>query len=167
MLAAPRLSGNCGGCLKMARHRPDRRRVKIHLSYTVEEAARCLSIARGTVRRWLKRGLTAIDGRKPALIRGSELRAYLSAKARPKQSCPPGQCYCVKCKAPKVPAGAMAEYVVMTPTNGNLRAFCPTCETLMHRRTSVSQLETIRGFLDVTLVEQSPRLKRYRLTLHK
>jgi len=133
--------------------------VKIHLCYTVEEAARCLSIARGTVRRWLKQGLTAIDGGKPALIRGSDLRAYLNAKARPKQSCPPGQCYCVKCKAPKEPAGAMAEYVVMTRTNGNLRAICPTCGTLMHRRTSVSQLETIRGFLDVTLVEQYPRLR--------
>ena len=93
--------------------------------YTVEETARCLSIARGTVRRWLKQGLTAIDGGKPALIRGSDLRAYLNAKARPKQSCPPGQCYCVKCKAPKEPAGAMAEYVVMTPTNGNLEGNLP------------------------------------------
>jgi excisionase family DNA binding protein len=143
----------------MARHRPDRRRVKIHRSYTVEEAARSLNIARGTVRRWLKRGLPAIDGRKPALIRGSDLQAYLNAKARPKHSCPPGQCYCVKCKAPKEPAGSMAEYVVMTPTSGNLRAMCPTCETLMHRRTSLSQLEEIRGFLDVTMVERSPRLR--------
>jgi hypothetical protein len=41
----------------------------------------------------------------------------------------------------------------------NLRAICPTCETLMHRRTSVSQLETIRAFLDLTLVERSPRLR--------
>ena len=53
----------------------------------------------------------------------------------------------------------MAEYVVMTPTNGNLRAICPACGTLMHRRTSISQLKTIREFLDVTLAEHHPRLR--------
>jgi excisionase family DNA binding protein len=143
----------------MARHRPDRRRVKIHRSYTVDEAARVLGIAKGTIRRWLKHGLRATDSRKPTLIRGSDLLDYLKAKAKPKQSCPPGQCYCVKCKAPMEPAGGMAEFIVLTSTSGNLRAVCPTCETLMHRRTSMIQLQQIRSSLDVTIVERSPRLR--------
>ena len=59
----------------MVRQRPDRRRVKIHRTYAVDESARLLGIAKGTVRRWLKQGLSAIDTRKPVLIRGSDSNA--------------------------------------------------------------------------------------------
>jgi excisionase family DNA binding protein len=120
----------------VARHRPDRRRVKIHRSYRVDEAARTLGVSKGTIRRWLKNGLEAVDARKPTLIRGLVLVEYLSGRIKPKQFCPPGQCYCVKCRAPKEPAGAFAEYIVITATSGNLRAVCPACDSLMHRRTS-------------------------------
>lgn len=143
----------------MAGHRPDRRRLKMHRTYTVDEAARTLDVAKGTVRRWVKDGLSVIDSRRPALILGSELRDHLKRKATPKQPCPPGQCYCVKCKKPAAPDGGMAEYVWLTPTSGNLRGLCPTCGTMMHRRTSAAQLERIRSEVDVTMVEGSRRLR--------
>jgi hypothetical protein len=141
----------------VAKHRPDRRRVKIHRNYTVDEAARTLAVAKQTVRRWLKNGLATTDGRKPALIRGWDLANFLRARIRPKQICPVGHCYCVKCKSPQEPAGAIAEYIVITAISGNLRAVCPTCYSLMHRRTSKVQLEQIQGRLDVTIVERVPR----------
>ena len=131
----------------------------MHRAYTVDEAARTLGIARGTVRRWLKNGLSSIDHHKPALIRGSDLADFLKLKAKPRQQCPPGHCYCVKCRSSRKPDGAMAEFIVLTATSGNLRAICPTCGHLMHRRTSVVQLELIRAELDVTIVEKSPRLR--------
>jgi excisionase family DNA binding protein len=143
----------------VATHRPDRRRVKIHRSYTVDEAAQTLGTAKGTIRRWLKNGLASVDARKPALIRGLDLAAYLSARTKPKQSCPPGHCYCVKCKAPKEPAGGFAEYIIINAASGNLRAVCPSCESLMHRRTSKAHLEQLRGKLDVTIVERLPHLE--------
>jgi excisionase family DNA binding protein len=143
----------------MARHRPDRRRVKIHRTYTVDETARLLAMAKGTVRRWLKHGLRKIDTRKQVLIRGSDLRDFLDTRSKPKQSCPPGCCFCVKCKTVNAPAGAMAEYVAITSTSGNLRGICPTCGNLMHRRISLAQLATINSRLEVTIVEQSPRLR--------
>ena len=142
----------------MARHRPNRRRVKIHRNYNVDEAARTLETAKGTIRRWIKNGLPTIDQRKPSLIRGLDLLVYLKARVRPKQSCPPGQCFCVKCKRPQEPAGELAEYIVITPGSGNLRAICPVCGTLMHRRTSLAQLDQIRDRLDVTVVERSERI---------
>jgi excisionase family DNA binding protein len=145
--------------LIMPRNRPDRRRIKVHRSYTVDEAARTLGIAKGTVRRWLKNGLCSTDHRKPALIRGSDLADFLKSKAKTKQPCPPGHCYCVKCRSSQKPDGAFAEYIVLTATSGNLRAICPTCGNLMHRRTSAVQLELIRAELDVTIVEKSPRLR--------
>lgn len=143
----------------MGRHRPDRRRVKIHHNYTVDQVARLLDIAKGTVRRWLKNGLPSVDRERPTLVRGEDLRVFLTAKAKPKHPCPPGYCYCVKCKAAKEPAGAMAEFIVLTTTTGNLRAICPTCGTWMHRRTSLQQLEKIRGQIDVTTVERTPSLR--------
>jgi excisionase family DNA binding protein len=144
--------------LNVARHRPDRRRLKIHRSYTVDEAARTLGTVKGTIRRWLKKGLASVDARKPALIRGLDLAEYLNARTRPKQSCPPGHCYCVKCRAPREPAGGFAEYIVINATSGNLRAVCPGCESLMHRRTSKADLMQLRGKLDVAIVERIPRI---------
>jgi excisionase family DNA binding protein len=142
----------------MAGHRLDRRRIKRHHSYTVDEAARAIGAARGTVRRWLDKGLPAIRDRKPFLILGDDLAAYMAGRARPKRSCPPGTCYCVKCREPREPAGNMAEFLPINAHSGNLRALCPDCGSLMHRRTSSSQLEAIRAILDVAIVERQPRL---------
>lgn len=142
----------------MAGHRLDRRKVKRHHSYTVDEAARTVGAARGTVRRWLDKGLPAIRDRKPFLILGDDLAAYMAGRARPKRSCPPGTCYCVKCREPRRPAGNMAEFMPINAHSGNLRALCPDCGSLMHRRTSASQLAAIRAILDVAIVECQQRL---------
>ena len=142
----------------MARHRRNRRGIKIHRSYSVEEVARSHGVAKGTVRRWIKSGLPALTDRKPTLILGADLMDFLKARAAPKQRCKPHECYCVKCRAPRAPAEAMAEFVPLTPTTGNLRALCPICTTLMHKRIAVVQLEAIRAVLDVTAGEARERI---------
>jgi excisionase family DNA binding protein len=124
----------------------------------VDEAARAIGAARGTVRRWLDKGLPAIRDRKPFLILGDDLAAYMAGRARPKQPCPPDTCYCVKCRDVRRPAGDMAEFIAINARSGNLRALCPECGSLMHRRTSFVQLEAIRAILDVAIVERQPRL---------
>jgi hypothetical protein len=142
----------------MAGHRPDRRRLKMHRSYTVDQAARTVGTTKATVRRWLKNGLHAIDQQKPAIIRGKDIIEFLSRRARPRQKCPFGQCFCVKCKVPRPPDGGMAEYVVLTPTSGNLRGLCPVCGTMMHRRTSQAQLDQLTSVMDISIVERPSRL---------
>lgn len=142
----------------MAGHRLNRRKVKIHRSYTIDEAARTIGAAKGTVRRWIDKGLSAIRDRKPWLILGADLADYMARQARPKRSCPPGTCYCVKCRDVRQPAGMMAEFVPINANSGNLRAICPICDSLMHRRTSHAQMPTIRAILDVTFLEATPRL---------
>ncbi|TAN09208.1 MAG: DNA-binding protein [Rhizobiaceae bacterium] len=142
----------------MAGHRLDRRKIKRHHSYTVDEAARAIGATRGTVRRWLDKGLPAIRDRKPFLILGEDLATYMADRAGPKRSCPPGTCYCVKCHEACRPAGNIAEFVPINAHSGNLRALCPDCGSLMHRHTSASQLEVIRANLDVAIVERQPRL---------
>jgi hypothetical protein len=46
------------------------RRVKIHRTYTVNEAAMLFRVHKNTVCTWLKSGLRPIDSRRPILILG-------------------------------------------------------------------------------------------------
>ena len=135
------------------------RRVKIHRSYAVEEAARVLGIHKNTVRNWLGDGLEPIDARRPVLIRGAELKAYINARRRQNRSpCGPGQIYCVRCRSPKHPMPAVAEYVPITPTSGNLRARCPDCFGRIFRRASLARLAAVTGNLTITFPDAQQRI---------
>lgn len=136
----------------MKTRHPNPRLAKIHRNYTVEEAANLFGVHRNTVREWIKRGLPVCDDRKPMLILGRHLAEFLQARrTRNKRTCQPGELYCVRCRAPKPPAGDMADYVAITESLGNLVAICPDCEALMNRRVSLAKLDQIRGRLDITM----------------
>lgn len=140
------------------------RLVKINRSYTVEEVARLYGAHRNTVRSWIERGLPTCDDRRPLLILGRDLAAFLHAR-RTKNRCPcrPGEIYCMRCRAPKLPAGNMSDYQSVTATLGNLVAICPDCDAIMNRRVSRTKLELIRGNLDITMpqahrhIDESPK----------
>ena len=136
--------------LRMARSRKaNRRGAKIHWNYTVDEAARALGVSKGTVRRWIKAGLPALTEKRPILIIGGDLLDFLAARSASKQKCQPDECYCVKCRAPRRPAGRMADFVPLTATSGNLRALCPECASLMHRRIGIAALEVLGRALEL------------------
>ena len=125
----------------------------------MEEIANLFGKHRNTVREWVKRGLPTIDRKRPVLILGSELAAFLQARrTRNKRSCRPGEIYCVRCRTPKVPAGDMAEYQPLNPTLGNLVGICPSCESMIYRRVNPAKLEQVRGKLDITLPQALPHI---------
>ena len=113
-----------------------RHRIKMHRSYSVDEAARILGKAKGTVRRWLKGGLPAVNDQKPSLILGEDIIEFLTLQKAPAKKCTLFECYCVKCRTPRRPAGDIAEYVPITPKTGNLRALCRSAS---HSCTSASR----------------------------
>ena len=120
----------------------------------MEEVARHLGTHKNTVRAWVKAGLPTCDGKRPMLILGRDLAAYLKARRlKNKQPCQPGEIYCVRCRAPKLPAGEMAEYEAVTEKFGNLIGICPDCEGMIFRRASLAKLTQIRGKLDITFAE--------------
>jgi excisionase family DNA binding protein len=101
------------GAHDMGRRHPNHRLIKIHRTYTVEEAANALGLHKNTISRWTQQDdLTVIDKRRPKLIHGEALVQFLiKRRKKTKQPCQTGQIYCVACRAPKRPNGDMADYV--------------------------------------------------------
>ncbi len=138
----------------MGKRHPNHRLVKIHRSYTVEEIAKLFGIHKNTVRFWVKEGLTTTDDKRPMLILGHVLVAFLrERRAKNKRSCRPGELYCVRCRSPKPPAGDMAEYSPITEKIGNLIAICPDCNSIMNRHISLSRIGEFYGKMDISLPE--------------
>ena len=96
-----------------------------------------------TVRRWIKGGLPIIADRRPALIRGEDLIAFLWARRAPKSRCAPCECYCVKCRAPRFPRLQTGEIAISAFGRPFLRGSCCACGTRMNkplRRTLVAEV---------------------------
>ena len=110
---------------------------------------------KNTVRRWVKDGFGTIDDKRPMLILGHDLVEFIKKRrAKNKQSCKPGQFYCVRCRAPKFSAGDMADYAPVTENFGNLLAICPDCDSIMNRRVSLARIGEVCGKLDITFPKE-------------
>lgn len=119
------------------RRKPKGRRYSIHrikqaCSYDAAEISKLLGIHRNTVRHWLKNGLTAIDARRPMLVYGSTLKAFLKERQQARrQKCALGECFCFRCRAPRKPWGNTADLSFRSDKVSNITAFAtsvkPSC----------------------------------------
>ena len=148
----------------MSAMRPNPRLAKIHRSYTVEEIAKLYGVHRNTVRAWIARGLPTVDERRPVLVLGSHLAAFLQAKrAANKRPCGPGEIYCLRCREPRRPGGGAVRYHPLTLTLGNLVGLCACCGAGLNRRVSLAKLPLVFADLAVTLpqvqehIDESPQ----------
>ena len=133
--------------------------MKIHRSYTVAEVTETLTVHKNTVRNWLKNGLAAIDCKRPTLIAGKDLIAFLQyRKVKNKQQCGPGKMYCVRCRTPRIPVGCKAGYSPDNDKVGNLTGVCPVCNARMNRRVSLSKIGDVCGDLDIMFTEDLQRI---------
>jgi hypothetical protein len=103
--------------------------------------------------------LAADRSQRPWLIKGEALKAFLeSRRAQARCRLRIGEIYCLPCRAPKVPAGNMAEYLVRTPQSGSLLGICPDCDQYIYRMVRRIDLDRIRANLDVAIPKANPRL---------
>ena len=117
-------------------------------------------VHKNTVRGWLKSGLETVDIRRPTLVLGRKLSAFLHARRQhTRQRCKPGQFYCLRCRAPKEPASRKADYVPITSTSGNLKGNCPDCGSRICRRVSLRKLTASTGELEVQLPQEQQRIE--------
>lgn len=143
----------------MPARRINPRLIKIHRAYSVEEAARTLGAHKNSVRGWIKKGLPVVDGGRPVLILGHELRAFLERRRKAvKRPCPPGTIYCLKCREPRGPALGMVEYLPRNDATGDLTALCEACGTMMFRRARHRDVAAIMPRIDVQIREADARI---------
>jgi hypothetical protein len=126
----------------------------------VEELAGLFRVHKNTVRGWFLQGLKSIDGHRPTVTRGDEIRRFLEERrALAKRPSGPGRIYCLPCRAPKVPALKMAECVMTGHTTGTLQGICPDCGRMIYRRVNPQKIDAVRGELDVTFTEADARIE--------
>jgi len=128
------------------------RAIKKNKSYRIGELADAAGVSIATVRNWLKSGMQSVDNNRPTMIMGFQALEYLNArKISSKRPMALGEFYCLRCKAPRLPLGAMADYVPTSDTGGRLKALCSACECSCNRNISASQLPDFAKVLDVEI----------------
>lgn len=145
----------------MAMRRINPRRIRMHLPYTVEQAADALGVHKNTVRLWIKQGLPVADERRPVILAGADVRAFLLER-RASRKCPvgPGRFYCFRCREAARPAGDMADLVPRNHRLGTFQGLCPRCGALMHRAVAMARWRVAAGDLDVKILQGSFEPKR-------
>lgn len=125
-------------------------RVKKHFSYSVDELARLLGVHKNTIGNWEREGLAPLDGKRPKLFAGSEVRAFLEArrKAR-KKPCQPGTLYCLRCQQPRKPKTDVVEYMALRSGSGNLKGNCGVCGGSMRQR--IREADILKKLPDCTV----------------
>lgn len=105
-----------------------------------------------TVRKWIKNGLQAIDGKRPFLIYGYDLIIYLKAhNQRHKCNVEFDQLYCMKCQDAR-PALQRQLRLIKKARFFQAKAICRTCKTTMlknYKLADYAQLKRIFKLVDV------------------
>lgn len=125
------------------------RAFKKNHSYTLQEVADNAGANLQTVRAWTKAGLRCLRDRKPFLVLGSDVIAFIDQLTRSKTPLHENELYCLKCRAGHVPWGKMADYTRHSTVSGRLTGICPVCESVCQRFVSPKTIRTVAPDLDV------------------
>jgi hypothetical protein len=134
------------------------RRAKIHRTYSVADLAKLYGVHRNTVLRWMKRGLTPIEPKRPLLFHGEEVRAFLGYHNPRRHACDAGEIYCLKCRSPKRPAGDEVDYMTRSSTTGVLQGLCPTCLSVLNRIIKHADLDCVCRDLNISHRDRPERI---------
>lgn len=137
----------------------DHRRVKTNQNYSVPQVAKLLGAHKNTVLTWVKAGLPCLRDKRPWLILGRDLRPFLERRNKVHRvRCPPDHLYCLRCKAPREPAGMMLDYKPKTAKVGNLKGICSVCETWIFRNVSLAKINAVAGRCQIMFPQDQERI---------
>lgn len=132
--------------------------IKAFRCYTIEEAAEVSGVSPRSIRNWAADGLRVMDGTRPTLIRGDDLRDFIkSARASRKVKTRIDTFYCVCCRKERRAAGGLADCVIKA-NRATLTALCEVCETVISKPVAVARIPEIARTLDL-------KIKRHDATL--
>lgn len=130
------------------------RLIRLGLSYSVQEIAELFGLHKNAVLRWIRDGLPTTDQRKPYLIHGAELAAYLKRRqGGRKHKCRPDEFFCCKCRVPRRAWENLADMEIRNETKLALSAVCATCGTSMHRMGSVKKMPEYQKIFSIQTIK--------------
>ena len=130
---------------KRIKRRPDLRNIRTSHVYTLPEIAENLDRELSTIKRWVKEGLPTIEGSKPPLVDGTELKAWLVQKWQSKKNpCNDGELYCCSCSKPQTPIDGSVSLEPRTDKTITIRGECSQCGGPQNQTGSLAKIEEIR-----------------------
>lgn len=97
-----------------------------------------------TVRDWIKKGLVPIDGKRPALIYGADLRAFLGEQNE-SSKCKTAftEMFCLKCKEARP---VFKCHITLEHVNSSVRAkaHCRSCKSIMNKSYKLDDVPRLR-----------------------
>lgn len=133
------------------RSRYNVRLIRRDLSYTVDEIVACLGVHENTVRDWIKQGLAVLDDKRPLLVHGAALIAFLRGRQSARQvKLAAHEFYCVKCRCARSASGGKARVSPRDNLTVNISATCAVCMTTVHKVSNLKKLHQYRQIFDFT-----------------
>lgn len=132
--------------------------IKSFHCYTRAEAAALVGVSTRTIGNWTRDGLPLLDASHPPLIRGDDLRDYITAqRADRKVKTDLCEFYCLRCRKGRAPAAQMADCKI-EGKNAMLTALCDVCEGVVCKPISLARLPEVRSILDLTIKQSKATL---------
>lgn len=142
----------------MPKYNPNR--AKINRSYTFEELAELFGVHKNTIAAWVKNGLHCLKDKRPYLILGSDVKAYLQQQRRQqKKRCKQDELYCMRCRQPTKPAENFVEYIPVSITKGRLTGFCSVCEGVVNQFVGVASLGRYAVLFDLSVPKELEHIR--------
>lgn len=130
------------------------RRIKRNYPYYLQEIAELFDIHKNSVRNWVKSGLPLVDDKRPHMVHGAELIAFLDERqSNRKRQCQPHEFYCFKCRLPRPLWERLADITIASETRLQLSGLCCTCNTQVFKAGSVAKIPEYARTFDLQTVQ--------------
>ncbi len=128
--------------------------IKAFRCYTIEEAAEVSGVSPRTIRNWARDGLRIMDGARPALIRGDDLREYIKSKRESRSvKTRIHTFFCLRCRKERRAAQGLADCEI-DGARAKLTAICETCETIVYKPVAKSRIPEIARTLELKITRR-------------
>ncbi|WP_370301263.1 helix-turn-helix domain-containing protein [Pseudooceanicola sp.] len=125
--------------------------IKSFRCYTIEEAAEVSGVSPRTVRNWATQGMRVMDGTRPALIRGDDLRDHIKTQRESRSTKTKiNTFYCFRCRKERDAAEGMADCEIKDG-RAKLTALCEVCGTVVSKPVAEVRIPEIARTLDLKI----------------
>lgn len=131
--------------------------IRLNYSYTLQEISNLYENHIRTIRTWLKEGLQIIDGIYPYLVKGRDLKEFISKRQlKQKVKLEPEQFYCTKCKTARNALNNQVKLVYSGKTIGKgvkdftIQGICEVCGTKVNRFSNENRLDEVKQNFVIT-----------------